>query len=179
MVKFPKFLYDKVTLHYTMIKFSLNREQVQAYHPSRGQLTRWIRASLQHKYLNVVLSLSLVSAEDSQQLNLSYRGQDKATNVISVEYAAGRAEYSLLSGELILCDAVIISEAAQQQKPLLAHYAHLLIHGLLHLQGYDHIDDSEAEQMEQLEITILAKLGFANPYISDKTNSAIAEKSCF
>jgi probable rRNA maturation factor len=148
-----------------MLKFNLIRDKILPQHPSRAQIDKWLRKSLQQRYATVVLSISLVNEAMSQELNQEYRGINKSTNVISLEYASTRESFGLLSGELILCDEVIIREAQEQSKPILAHYAHMLIHGALHLQGYDHTEESDAEEMESIEICILRELGFENPYL--------------
>jgi probable rRNA maturation factor len=148
-----------------MLKFNLIRNKVLAHQPARSQIDKWLRKSLQKKYATVILSISFVSEEQSQELNHQYRGINKPTNVISLEYASTRDEFGLLSGELILCDEVIVREALEQSKPILAHYAHMLVHGSLHLQGYDHVDENDAEMMELIEINLLQKIGFENPYL--------------
>ncbi len=148
-----------------MLKFNLIRNKVLAHQPARSQIDKWLRKSLQKKYATVILSISFVSEEQSQELNHQYRGINKPTNVISLEYASTRDEFGLLSGELILCDEVIVREALEQSKPILAHYAHMLVHGALHLQGYDHVDENDAEMMELIEINLLQKIGFENPYL--------------
>ncbi len=147
-----------------MLKFNLIRDKYLSHQPSRPQIEKWIRNSLQQKYLNTFLSISIVDEHQSQILNNEYRGIDKSTNVISLEYAESRIKFNLLSGELILCDDVIVREANQQNKTIISHYAHMIVHGVLHLQGYDHLDDDEAEIMESIEQKILHKLGFLNPY---------------
>ncbi|MEN9947141.1 MAG: rRNA maturation RNase YbeY [Pseudomonadota bacterium] len=147
-----------------MLKFSFIRDKVQDYQPKRALIDKLIRKSLQHKYAQVMLSISIVDSQTSQQLNLEYRQQNKPTNVISLEYAASREQFNFLSGELILCDDVIVKEANEQNKTIQAHYAHMIVHGLLHLQGYDHQDDQEAIQMENLERQILNNFAINNPY---------------
>lgn len=147
-----------------MLKFNLIRKNKLPHQPLRTQFDKWLRASLLRKYATTIISISIVDNETSRELNNEYRGIDKPTNVISLEYARAREEFNLLSGELILCDEVIVREAREQNKPVLAHYAHMLLHGMLHLQGLDHQIESEADTMEQIEIAILAKLGFSNPY---------------
>ena len=147
-----------------MLKFSLIRNSAPLHQPKRNQIEKLIRASLQQKYVNVILSLSIVDLISSQELNLEYRGIDKPTNVISLEYPEAREQFNFLSGELILCDEVIQAEASAQGKSTLEHYAHMIISGVLHLQGYDHQIDEEAEAMELLERQIMHNLGFADPY---------------
>ena len=110
------------------------------------------------------LLIRLVGYEESRSLNSRYRNIDKATNVLSFS-ADLPAEVELcLLGDIVICAPLVASEAADQGKPLKSHWAHLTIHGVLHLLGYDHLGDEEATQMEALEIGILGALGFLNPY---------------
>ncbi len=121
------------------------------------------------------LSLRIVSAEESRQLNRDYRGKDKPTNVLSfpmqmegdITFAENEPQAFQILGDLAICAQVVEDEARQQQKHREAHWAHMLVHGMLHLQGYDHIEDAEAEEMEQLEVRILNQLGFSDPYQPD------------
>ncbi len=148
-----------------MIKFSYLRGKHKDYQPSRSCLDKLVRTSLQHDFSVVQLSVSIVGLADSQQLNFSYRNKDKPTNVISLEYPENREQFNMLTGELFLCDEVIINEAQEQGKEIINHYCHMIVHGLLHLQGYDHILDADAEVMESLEIKILNQFGIRNPYL--------------
>jgi probable rRNA maturation factor len=102
----------------------------------------------------------IVDQEEGLQLNHSYRGEDHATNVITFDYERA----PVVIADLVLCASVVAREAGQQRIDLRAHYAHLLVHGTLHAQGYDHQHDHEAEEMEARETAILAGLGFADPY---------------
>ena len=126
---------------------------------SRANVARWIKAAL---FADGELTVRLVDADEGRLLNRTYRGKDYATNVLTFAYA--ESEDDPVSGDLVLCCPVIEQEAAEQSKPLLAHYAHMIVHGTLHAQGYDHEDDEEAEEMEALETQILGSLGFADPY---------------
>lgn len=126
--------------------------------PTRAQFRRWFKAALQE---DVSLTLRIVDAEEGRELNKSYRGKDYATNVLTFVY-----EHEPVSGDVVICAPVVASEAAEQNKGLLAHYAHMSIHAALHLQGYDHEEDSAAEEMEALETSIMLKLRYANPYQS-------------
>ncbi len=140
--------------------------------PSEEAILAWCLLALPTNLpAGTELTLRIVDEAESQQLNNDYRGKNKPTNVLSFPFEApidlpAEAELSLL-GDLVICLPKVIAEAAEQQKPVLDHWAHLVIHGLLHLQGYDHETDSEAELMEGLEIDLLAKLGINNPYISN------------
>jgi len=127
--------------------------------PSRRKLRLWAAAALRR---NAHVTVRIVGAREGRMLNKMFRNRDYATNVLTFVYEQGRP----LSGDIALCAPVVAREARSQAKPLDAHYAHLLVHGLLHLQGHDHEKQDEAEAMEAKEITILKKLGFPNPYQS-------------
>lgn len=124
--------------------------------PTRAQLRRWVKAAQQAE---MALTLRLTDAAEAQQLNHDYRGKDYATNVLTFVYAAAPA-----NGDVVLCAPVVAREAADQGKSLEAHYAHLVIHGVLHLQGYDHEHKSEAVAMESVERFIMQHLGYPDPY---------------
>lgn len=140
--------------------------------PPSSSLLAWAQAAWQGAPdAEPELSLRIVSAAESQQLNRDYRGKDKPTNVLSfpmqMEAAFMPVEETGMDemlGDLAICAQVVEDEAREQGKSLEAHWAHMVVHGMLHLQGFDHIEDDEAERMEQLEINILQQLGFANPY---------------
>lgn len=125
--------------------------------PSLSQFKRWIRASLR---VDTSLTIRIVDADEGRQLNASYRGKDYATNVLTFPLA----EEPYLMGDIVICAPVIAREAQEQGKPLLAHYAHMTVHGVLHMHGYDHEVEAQAALMEAMEIAILHKLGFPNPY---------------
>lgn len=110
------------------------------------------------------LSVRIVDEAESQALNRDYRGKDNSTNVLSfpAELPAG-VDVPLL-GDLVICAPVVAREAAEQGKPLAAHWCHMMVHGCLHLLGYDHLEDAEAEAMESLETRILARIGYPDPY---------------
>lgn len=112
------------------------------------------------------IAIRIVNHDEIHQLNRDYRHHDKPTNVLSFpfEMPEGISEIDLIIGDLAICAAVVEQEACDQGKPIEAHWAHMVVHGTLHLLGYDHIDDADATIMEQLEIEILAQLGFGNPY---------------
>jgi len=136
--------------------------------PSAASFRRWATAALVEHADEVQLAIRLVDIDEGRTLNREYRNKDYATNVLSfpAERPPGLPDnipFPLL-GDLILCAPVITREAHEQEKPLKAHYAHLTIHGVLHLLGWDHLHEPEAEAMEQHEREILARLGIVNPY---------------
>ncbi|GAB2896467.1 rRNA maturation RNase YbeY [Uliginosibacterium flavum] len=129
--------------------------------PDRAQLRRWIRAAEPGA---AQLTVRFVESAEGRALNAEYRGKDYATNVLSFPYEAE----PVLLGDLVLCWSVVQEEAAAQEKTVEAHCAHLIVHGVLHLQGWEHEDDAEAEEMEAEERTILAVLGYPDPYSNEK-----------
>jgi probable rRNA maturation factor len=142
----------------------------------RPLLRRWVKAALQQ---DARLTLRFVDEAQGRELNHTYRGKDYATNVLTFAYNDSdefddlpdevRAQLAeqmerVIEADIIVCGAVLAREAEEQNKTILAHAAHLVVHGVLHAQGFDHMDDDEAEMMESLETQILARLGFDNPY---------------
>lgn len=124
--------------------------------PGRAQLRRWARAALAGP---ASATLRIVDEDEGRTLNRDYRGKDYATNVLTFVYGGTPP-----SGDLVLCAPVIAREAMDQRKPLEAHYAHMVVHGMLHLQGYDHDQASDAVTMEAVESFIMQRLGFPDPY---------------
>ncbi len=138
--------------------------------PDGKQWRRWCQAALQRQHRQAQVSLLVVDEAESRQLNHDYRGKDYATNVLSFALNEGDTVAGMpLFGDLVFCAPVVAREAAEQGKTLDAHYAHLTVHGMLHLQGFDHEQDDEANIMEALETAILAKLGYDDPYAAEKT----------
>ena len=136
--------------------------------PSATSFRKWVAAALAGRIREADLAIRIVDAREGRALNRHYRGKDYATNVLSfpAELPEGLPEGVKLPllGDLVLCAPVVAREAKEQGKPLAAHYAHLTVHGCLHLLGWDHEDAREAECMEQLEREILAGLGLPDPY---------------
>ena len=123
----------------------------------RHKVARWLKAALES---DAELTVRIVDAEEGQALNRDYRQKDYATNVLTFDYT----QEPVVMADLILCAPVVEREAQEQNKELVAHYAHMLVHGALHAQGWDHLEDDEAQAMEQREREILAALGFDDPY---------------
>ena len=168
------------------IQFADKRHKVLL---TRALLRQWAMATLEGP---MIVTLRFVDSAEGQQLNHDYRGKDYATNVLTFAYTAeqlgSESNYSdkndspnlidsdpnslVYSADIVICSPVIETEAVEQGKELLAHYAHMLVHGMLHAQGYDHDDDNEAEEMETREAEILLTLDFTDPYATEKTNAA-------
>ncbi len=136
--------------------------------PSYDDFLTWLVAAVTPFQSDAEVTVRVVDQTESHQLNLDYRGKDKPTNVLSFPFETPPGIELNLLGDLVICQSVVEQEAQQQDKPLLAHWAHMVVHGSLHLLGYDHIDDQEAEEMEALETEIMQKLGFADPYLAEK-----------
>ncbi len=132
--------------------------------PSQEQLTDWVSATLTGRMNEGELSIRIVSAAESQQLNHAYRGKDKPTNVLSFPFDVPDGIELDLLGDLVICAEVVAREAAEQDKPLFHHWAHMVVHGTLHLLGFDHINNAEAEEMESIERELLASLQIPDPY---------------
>ncbi len=132
--------------------------------PAAVSFRRWAAAAAQGRIKRADLAIRLVDAKEGRALNRHYRGKDYATNVLSFPVELPEGVTLPLLGDLVICAPVVAKEALEQGKPLAAHYAHLTVHGVLHLLGLDHEDDREAEAMEQLERDILAGLGLPDPY---------------
>jgi len=128
--------------------------------PSDGSLRKWARAALSR---DARVTLRYVAEAEGQRLNREFRGKDYATNVLTFVYSSRPLE-----GDIVICAPVVAREAKTQGKDVAAHHAHLLVHGLLHLQGMDHERASEARKMEERERAILARLGFPDPYLASE-----------
>ena len=151
--------------------------------PTLTQLEKWTKLALKTACGEAEITIRMVDNEESHELNLLYRGQDKATNVLSFPFeqpefedpelaAAMATELGSASyiGDLVINAPLLVQEAAQQHKRVIDHWAHLIIHGTLHLQGFDHIEDQEAQVMEALEARLLASLNIANPYVAKESD---------
>jgi probable rRNA maturation factor len=141
---------------------------VRAWAPRARDIATWAGTAIGRRAAGAELGVRVVGAAESRRLNARYRGKDKPTNVLSfMPYASiprrPQGEARPL-GDLVICAPVVRSEAREQGKRLEAHWAHLVVHGALHLIGYDHERDPEARRMERREVAVLHRLGFANPY---------------
>lgn len=149
-----------------VLDLQLASEQPQL--PTMADFQRWLDAAILPFQTEAEVTIRVVDAAESRQLNLQYRGKDYATNVLSFPFQCPPGLTLPLLGDLVICASVVATEAAEQQKPLWAHWAHMVIHGSLHLLGFDHINDEDAEEMEAEEILILQQLGISNPYLLDE-----------
>ncbi|EFE93467.1 rRNA maturation RNase YbeY [Serratia odorifera] len=136
--------------------------------PDEAAFQRWLEGVLPQFQAEAEVTIRLVDEAESHQLNLTYRGKDKPTNVLSFPFEAPPGIELPLLGDLIICRQVVEQEAVEQGKALEAHWAHMVVHGSLHLLGYDHIEDDEAEEMESLETEIMQGLGYQDPYLAEK-----------
>ena len=150
-----------MTLNQLTLSLQFGRFDGAATHRAalpRHKVTRWIRHALA---LDAEITVRIVDEDEGRQLNRDYRQKDHATNVLTFDYA----QEPVVSADLVLCAPVVAREAQEQNKTLQEHYAHLLVHGALHAQGWDHeTSEQDAQEMEAYETAILLELGFANPY---------------
>jgi probable rRNA maturation factor len=140
-----------------------------ADYPSEQQFQLWLDTVLQEDDQDSEIVIRLVDDQESAELNQQYRHKQGPTNILSFPFEAPDGFDTDLLGDLVICTPLIALEAQQQNKQLFDHWAHITIHGVLHLLGYDHIDDAEAEEMEALEIKILSRLNINNPYLEEST----------
>ncbi len=131
--------------------------------PSEEQFERWVRTALAHLD-EAQLTIRVVDEEESAELNGRYRGKQGPTNVLSFPFEAPPGIELPLLGDIVICAPVVEREAVEQGKAPASHWAHMVVHGCLHLLGYDHIEEAEAEEMESLETEMMTGLGYANPY---------------
>ncbi len=154
------------------IRIDIQRASRDAEVPDDDAIADWVSAAWLGKE-DTEVTVRCVDIPESHALNKQYRHKDKPTNVLSFPFEAPMGVDVGLLGDLVICAPVVAQEAEQQSKTLQAHWAHMIVHGMLHLQGYDHMNSDEAERMETLETDILAELGFANPYEVKETPAAL------
>jgi probable rRNA maturation factor len=139
-----------------------NDDEIESL-PSINQFRHWVESSLLDSFVGLEQTIRVVTEAESQALNWQFRGKDKPTNVLSFPSDDDYLEYDCL-GDLVICVPVVESEALSQGKTRDAHWAHMVIHGMLHLQGFDHQNEQDAQKMEAQEVKILSTLGFTSPY---------------
>lgn len=155
-----------------ILELELEVQRVETALPTPGddQLNRWCRAVLDGRWdQSAAVTIRIVGEEESGQLNHQYRGKSGATNVLSFPFELPEIVGSGLIGDLVICAPVVVREASEQGKSAEAHWAHMVVHGILHLLGYDHEAESDTERMERLEREILEGLGFQDPYQFERT----------
>jgi probable rRNA maturation factor len=146
-----------------MVRIDLQNDENLEAVPDTKLFSQWVEASLLSSFEQFEQTIRVVGELESQQLNQQYRGSNQSTNILSFPATNDYLEYGCL-GDLVICAPVVIEEARQQDKKPEAHWAHMVVHGMLHLQAYEHESDADAERMESLEIKILSTLGYSNPY---------------
>lgn len=148
----------------TLLDLQWADDSMQNELPSEPQMQQWLDHYLPQFVPQAELTVRIVNEAESQMLNHTYRQKNAPTNVLSFPFEAPIELETPLLGDLVICAPIVKKEALEQHKTLEAHFAHLLLHGSLHLLGYDHIDELEAQEMEALEVEILAEIGFEDPY---------------
>ncbi len=138
---------------------AIQRASRAAHIPQDARLRAWARAALARP---AVVTLRYVAETEARRLNREFRGKDRATNVLT--FVFDEAPWGTLAGDIVICAPLVAREARTQGKAIEAHHAHLVVHGLLHLQGFDHENDEDAARMERRERAILRRLGYADPY---------------
>lgn len=153
------------------LKVEVQRATAATGLPSTAQLTAWARAAWQAPRRAGEVVVRLTDVDESRRLNHDYRGKDRPTNVLSFPFEPPPQVEMTHVGDLVLCAPVIAEEAHEQGKSTEAHWAHMVVHGMLHLQGHDHESDAQAAAMERLETEILTGLGYPAPYMDDETKT--------
>jgi len=146
------------------LQLAIQRISAVPGQPGDDQFQRWAEAALLGRPEPAELTLRLVDDQESRRLNLQYRGKDRPTNVLSFPFEVPPEIASNLLGDLVISAPLVAQEATEQGKAVEAHWAHMTVHGILHLLGYDHQDEQQAAEMEALEIGILVGLGYRDPY---------------
>lgn len=142
----------------SQLKFYYQNASEFANIPANAMFKKWAQAALR---VESEVTIRIADEHEARALNSQYRGKDYATNVLTFPIT----ESPILMGDIVICAPVVAAEAIAQNKSITAHFAHLIVHGMLHLSGFDHETEPQAELMEALEVQILAKLGYANPYL--------------
>ncbi|PCJ14337.1 MAG: rRNA maturation RNase YbeY [Gammaproteobacteria bacterium] len=158
----------------TDIVVDIQTDLIEHYHPSADEISTWVGIVLtstnNNHFQHVEVSLKIVEEQEGAALNQQYRGKPGPTNILSFPLDPPKEIPFAHLGDLVVCAPVVEAEAIQQQKSASQHWTHMIIHGILHLLGFDHINDKEAEIMESLEIDLMQQLGLPNPYIETHTH---------
>jgi probable rRNA maturation factor len=144
------------------IQMAISEDEAEP--PSPQQMQHWVELALADRIPNAEMTIRIVDESEITELNRQYRKKDSPTNVLSFPFESDIELETPLLGDLVICASVVEKEAKEQHKSLQAHWAHMVIHGTLHLLGYDHMTEAEANVMENKEIDLLQQLGFSNPY---------------
>lgn len=146
------------------IHVAIQKESNADFIPQNEQFIQWTNAALTKELADAEVTIRIVDEKEARDLNKQWRGKDYATNVLSFPIDEEIADGTTLLGDIVICAPIVKQETEEQNKMIEAHWAHLVIHGILHLQGLDHENDAEANIMETKEISILSQFGYANPY---------------
>lgn len=146
------------------IHVAIQKESNTDFIPQDDQFVQWTNAALTKELTDAEVTIRIVDEKEARDLNKQWRGKDYATNVLSFPIDVEIADGTTLLGDIVICAPIVKQETEEQNKMIEAHWAHLVIHGILHLQGLDHENDAEANIMETKEISILSQFGYANPY---------------
>ncbi|MCP3687335.1 MAG: rRNA maturation RNase YbeY [Gammaproteobacteria bacterium] len=146
-----------------MVRIDLQNESQYEPVPEAEEFLHWASEALQNENCELEQTIRIVGEDEIQRLNSQYRGKDAVTNILSFPAEMPHIDYQYL-GDLVICAPLVEREALEQSKTAHAHWAHLVVHGMLHLQGFDHENETEAAKMEMLEVKILSTMGYSNPY---------------
>ena len=159
---------NKITDLNLDIDLRLDPAETGVFCPPAQNIRLWIQCALKHASRTGTLSLKLMNESEIAELNAHYRKKNKPTNVLSFPCRLPAPLRGAILGDIVICPAVLAQEALSQNKPPIAHWAHIVVHGVLHLLEYDHENEQDATRMENLEVNILADLGFEDPYGAEK-----------
>ncbi|MCG8325672.1 MAG: rRNA maturation RNase YbeY [Thiotrichales bacterium] len=149
------------------LDLSIQRATAQTGIPDDATILDWLTLVLDGKIQNAGITVRIVEEDESSELNRRYRNKTGPTNVLSFAYEMDTGSDSKLTGDIVICASIVAREAGEQNKELVSHWAHMVIHGTLHLMGYDHESDDDASKMETLECKLMSHLGYPDPYLEN------------